>query len=167
MVDLVFAHAEPSGDHWRFFILRESVITKKYTNTIGKDSKYTNTIDISIIWSCGVGRGWGRGITCRRKGRRRRRRGRKRRLICRGGGSWVSSCIFYFSLFVYVSCNFLPRSCLLRSFVTFCDVLSMFILRVQRKRVGASLDPIFEHPVFDSAREKMKRFIKQLRQEAF
>ena len=23
------------------------------------------------------------------------------------------------------------------------------------------MDPIFEHPVFDSAREKMKRFIKQ------
>ena len=24
------------------------------------------------------------------------------------------------------------------------------------------MDPIFEYPVFDSAREKMKRFIKQL-----
>ena len=24
------------------------------------------------------------------------------------------------------------------------------------------MDPIFEHPVFDSAREKMKRFIRQL-----
>ena len=24
------------------------------------------------------------------------------------------------------------------------------------------MDPIFEHPVFDSAREKMKHFIKQL-----
>ena len=31
------------------------------------------------------------------------------------------------------------------------------------------MDPIFEHPVFDSAREKMKRFIRQLEklQEAF
>ena len=24
------------------------------------------------------------------------------------------------------------------------------------------MDPVFEHPVFDSAREKMKRFIRQL-----
>ena len=31
------------------------------------------------------------------------------------------------------------------------------------------MDPIFEHPVFDSPREKMKRFIRQLEksQEAF
>ena len=31
------------------------------------------------------------------------------------------------------------------------------------------MDPIFEHPVFGSAREKMKRFIRQLEksQEAF
>ena len=31
------------------------------------------------------------------------------------------------------------------------------------------MDPIFEHPVFDSAREKMKRFIRQFQklQEAF
>ena len=31
------------------------------------------------------------------------------------------------------------------------------------------MDPIFEHPVFDSAREKMKRFIRQLEkpQETF
>ena len=32
-----------------FWCLR-SVICKKYTNTNGKDSKYANTIDISIIW---------------------------------------------------------------------------------------------------------------------
>ena len=32
------------------FIFRESAICKKYTNTNGKDSNYTNTIDISIIW---------------------------------------------------------------------------------------------------------------------
>ena len=31
----------------------KSVICKKYTNANGKDSKYTNAIDISIIWSCG------------------------------------------------------------------------------------------------------------------
>ena len=31
------------------------------------------------------------------------------------------------------------------------------------------MDPIFEHPVFDSAREKLKRFIRRLEkpQEAF
>ena len=31
------------------------------------------------------------------------------------------------------------------------------------------MDPIFEHPIFDSAREKMKRFISQLEksQETF
>ena len=32
-----------------FFIFRESDICKKYTSTDGKDSKYTNAIDISII----------------------------------------------------------------------------------------------------------------------
>ena len=70
---------------------------------------------------------------------------------------------------MYVLCDFLPRSCLLGSFVTFCDVSFMFILRVQRKRVETNMDPIFEHPVFDSAREKMKRFIRQLKksQETF
>ena len=45
-----------------------------------------------------------------------------------GVGSWLSSSIFSFSLFMYVSCDFLPCSCLLGSFVTFSDVLSMFIL---------------------------------------
>ena len=80
---------------------------------------------------------------------------------------------------MYVSCDFLPRSCLLGYFLTSCDVLSMFILRVQRKRVETNMDPIFEHPVFehsvfehsvfDSVREKIKRFIKQLEksQETF
>ena len=38
--------------------------------------------------------------------------------------------------------------------------MSMFILRYKGKKV--EMDPIFEHPVFDSAREKMKRFIRQL-----
>ena len=35
-----------------FFRLK-SFICKKYKSTNGKDSKYANTIDISIIWSCG------------------------------------------------------------------------------------------------------------------
>ena len=29
-------------------------------------------------------------------------------------------------------------------------------------KVKRKMDPIFQHPVFDSAREKMKRFIRQL-----
>ena len=33
-----------------FLIFRKSVICKKYTNTNGKDCKYTNTIYISVIW---------------------------------------------------------------------------------------------------------------------
>ena len=40
---------------------------------------------------------------------------------------------FSFSLFMYVSYDFLLRSYLLGSFVIFCDVLSMFILRYKRK----------------------------------
>ena len=42
-----------------------SVVCKKYTNTNDKDSKYTNTINISIIWSCGGGGGRQCKITCR------------------------------------------------------------------------------------------------------
>ena len=40
-------------------------------------------------------------------------------------GSWLSFSIFSFSLFMYVSYDFLSHSCLLGSFVTFWDVLSM------------------------------------------
>ena len=45
----------------------------------------------------------------------------------------------------------------------------MFILRVQGKKVERKMDPIFEHPVFDSAREKVLSFIRQLEkpQETF
>ena len=45
-----------------------------------------------------------------------------------------SSSIFSYILFMYVSYDFLPRSCILGSFVTFCDVLSMFILRYTLKK---------------------------------
>ena len=45
-----------------------------------------------------------------------------------------SSSIFSFILFMYVSYDFLPRSCILGSFVTFCDVLSVFILRYTLKK---------------------------------
>ena len=42
-------------------------------------------------------------------------------------------------------------------------------LKVQRKRSETNMDQIFEHPVFDSAKEKMKRVIRQLEkpQEVF
>ena len=53
--------------------------------------------------------------------------------IGEGVGSWLSSSIFSFNLFMYVSCDFLPRSCLLGSFVTFPDVLSVFILSKREK----------------------------------
>ena len=33
---------------------------------------------------------------------------------------------------------------------------------MQRKRVETNMDPIFEHHVFDSAREKVERVIRQL-----
>ena len=46
-----------------------------------------------------------------------------------GVSSWLSSSIFSFNLFMYVSCDFLPRSCLLGSFVTFF-CLSKFILMI-------------------------------------
>ena len=42
---------------------------------------------------------------------------------------------------MYASCDFLPRSCLLGYFViTFCDVLSIFILN-KREKVDIKLDP--------------------------
>ena len=41
--------------------------------------------------------------------------------------------------------------------------------KAQVKKVEIKMDPIFENPVFDSAREKMKRFKRKLEksQEAF
>ena len=64
-----------------------------------------------------------------------------------GVASRLSSSFFSFSLFMYVSCHFLPRSCLLGSFVTFSGVLSMFILKEQVKKVKRKMDPILEYPV--------------------
>ena len=56
---------------------------KKNINSYGKDSKYTDAIDISITGSCGMGRGRRRRLPCRERGRRCRsiRRGRGRKLI--------------------------------------------------------------------------------------
>ena len=45
-----------------------------------------------------------------------------------GVDSWLPSSICSFNLFMYVSFDFLTRSCLLGSFATFFDVSSMFIL---------------------------------------
>ena len=36
------------------------------------------------------------------------------------------------------------------------------LFKAQGKRFEANVDRIFEHPVFDSAREKVKRVIRQL-----
>ena len=36
------------------------------------------------------------------------------------------------------------------------------LFKAQGKRFEANMDRIFEHPVFDSAREKVKRVIRQL-----
>ena len=120
VVDLVFVEG--------FFRL-VSVICKKYTNTNGKGSKYTNTINISIIRSCGGGGGTRCKITCRGRGKRcRRRGGRHNSSVGERVGSWLSSSISSFNLFMYFSCDFFPRSCLLGSFITFSDVLSMSIL---------------------------------------
>ena len=38
----------------------------------------------------------------------------------------------------------------------------MLTFKAKGKKVETNMDPIFEHPVFDSAREKIKRFIGQL-----
>ena len=63
---------------------------------------------------------------------------------------------------MYVSCDFLP-CCLLGSFVTFCcDGLSMFYFKQNGKNDEKKMDPVFKHPIFDSAREKVKRAMEQL-----
>ena len=49
--------------------------------------------------------------------------------------------------------------------LVFCNFLWCFVhfyFRVQRKRVETNMDPIFEHPVFDSSRESVKRTMRQL-----
>ena len=38
----------------------------------------------------------------------------------------------------------------------------MFILRYKKKIAETNMDPIFEHPVFDSASEKVKRAMEKL-----
>ena len=40
--------------------------------------------------------------------------------------------------------------------------MSIFILRYKEKKVETNMDPIFEHPYFGSAREKVRRAMEQL-----
>ena len=88
------------------------VVRKKYTNSYGKDSKYTNAVDISITGSCGRER-------CRRCRVILRWRGRRRRVMSREKvGSWLSFSISFFSLFMYVSCDFFAS---FLSFRIFCN----------------------------------------------
>ena len=63
-----------------------------------------------------------------------------------------------------------PASTRFWSFVIFYDVLSMFYFKgPKEKKVEKKMDPVFKHPIFDSAMEKVKRAIEQLKkpQQAF
>ena len=97
-----------------------SVIWKKYTNTNGKTSvlmeEDLESADLPV--KEGV-KGVGLPVEERVEG--------VDLSIEEGVDSSFS--IFSFTLFMCVSHEFLPRSCLLGSFVTFCDVLSTFIFR--------------------------------------
>ena len=87
-------------DEFFIFSLRR-VICKKYRNANGKDSNYTNAIDISIIWSCGDG--------------------------VANAGSFIACIVSSVGIFI---AWIVIRAC---SFIAFCDVLSMFILRHKEK----------------------------------
>ena len=113
-----------------FFIFRlESVMCKQYTKTNGNNSKYTNIIDISItglvVWE---------GVECTGSPVEEEVGGVEEGVegvdlsVGEGVASGLSASFFSFSLFMYVLCDFLPRSCLLGSFATFSGVLAMFIL---------------------------------------
>ena len=159
-----------------FFIFRlESVICKKYTNTDGKDCKYTNAIDISIIWLY-----W--RLLCRLYCR----------MYCRPYWRLFFVTQYFFFLLFHKCSKFMTLSDASRMFLScYCFflffyhfyftqnprgylfrhvVLSMFILRAQGKKVERKFwNPIFAHPFFDSAREKVKRAMEQLKkpQETF
>ena len=111
--------------HLFFVYSLGSVICKKYTNTNNKYSKYANVIDVSITGSCGGGRG---GVSA-------------------GGllvfllSFFASFKIFSFNLFIYFSLPLWAVSTCLGSFVTFCDVLSIFILRYNMDPVLFLIQP--------------------------
>ena len=71
--------------------------------------------------------------------------------------------IFSFVFLINISLPLHPASTNFGSlsFVTLCDVLSMFILRYKEKELRQTWIQFFEHPVFDSVREKLKRGIRQ------
>ena len=111
-----------------FFICSlRSFICKKYANANGKDSNYTNAIDISITEG-GVGGavGWS-GVSVG------------------GTGSFIAALlvsplpfftslkILSFSLFIKFSLPLRAASIRFGYFVTFCDVLPMFIFRYKEK----------------------------------
>ena len=97
-----------------------SVVCKKYTNTNGKDSKYTNTINISIIWSCGGGGGRQCKITCR-EGVRNVEEGVEGvdPSVGEEVGSSLSSSIISLSLYMLFFASFL-------SFRVFCNLFWCF-----------------------------------------
>ena len=103
-----------------------SVIWKKYTNTNGKTSvlmeEDLESADLPV--KEGV-KGVGLPVEERVEG--------VDLSIEEGVDSSFS--IFSFTLFMCVSYEFLPHSCLLGSFVTFCDVLSTFILRQKENEI--------------------------------
>ena len=63
-----------------------------------------------------------------------------------------------YHFFLFFFCRFLFNTKSMRKSILVCPLgQPLFIQKVKRK-----MDPIFEHPVFESAREKMKGFIRQL-----
>ena len=60
--------------------------------------------------------------------------------------------IFSFNSFIYFFLPLQAASTRIGFFVTFCDILSIFVLRYKHG----------SHPIFDSTREKLKRAMEQL-----
>lgn len=99
---------------------------KTHINTYDYHSDCTNHINFEIL-ICARCR-----ITCRGRNKRckvtYRKRGRRCKIICRRRGrKLIISLLSFFNIFMCVSLDFLPISCLLGSFVTFLGVLFIFI----------------------------------------
>ena len=139
LLNIVLKHMTPFWWFILFFIelfficsLR-SVICKKYANANGKDSKYTNSIDVSTTG------GSVDPFCC---------------LLLHHLKDFLPTYLYVFP--AYASC--LSTSSVFSNFVR-CFVHVYF--KVQWKKVKTYIDPIFEHPVFDSTRERVKCVIKQ------
>ena len=157
-----------------FFSLR-SIICKKYTNTNGKDSKHANTIDVSIIWlfeglfwDCAQGLfcNCTEGLLCNSSKGLFCNCSEDCSLLCN-----VSSFLFFYKCSefmtlgdasrMFFSCycfflflhHFLFNTKSTRKFVLACHL--GYLLCIQKLK-EKKMNPIFEHPVFDSARGKMK-----------